>query len=140
MDAMEFPAPLSPRYLRLAQELGVRPEDIEEHIARGGGPGGQKINKTNIAVTLRHVPTGTIVRVQRYRQQSTNRLSAYHRLLLKIEMLRKGKESKVLKEKYKKRKQKQRRSRRSQQKVLEEKRQRGTLKELRKSVENGSAP
>jgi len=38
---MDFPVPLSPKYIKLAEELNVRPEDIVEYIARGGGPGGR---------------------------------------------------------------------------------------------------
>jgi len=135
ISPMDFPVPLSPKYIKLAEELNVRPEDIVEYIARGGGPGGQKINKASISVELKHVPTGTRVRVQRYRQQSTNRLSAYHRLLLKIEVLKKGKESEIRRKKYKKHKQKQRRSRRSKEKMLEEKHHRSAIKEKRKEVE-----
>jgi protein subunit release factor B len=132
---MDFPVELSPKYLKLARDLGVKPEDMREHIARGGGPGGQKINKTNIAVTLKHVPTNTIVRVQRYRQQSANRLAAYHRLLLKIEVLKKGKESELRRKKYKRHKQKMRRSRRSKEKMLEQKHRRSEIKEARKKVD-----
>jgi len=131
---ISFPVPLTPKYLKLAEELGVRPEDIEEYIARGGGPGGQKINKSNISVELKHIPTNIIVRVQRYRHQSANRTAAYHRLLLKIEELRKGEESQLRKEKFKRHKQKQRRSRRAKQKILEEKHRRSEMKEMRKEI------
>jgi protein subunit release factor B len=131
---MDFPVELSQKYLKLAEELSIRPEDIVEYVARGGGPGGQKINKSNIAVELKHIPTNTIVRVQRYRQQSANRISAYHRLFLRIEELKKGKESEIRKKKFKKRKQKMRRSRRSKEKMLEEKHHRSEIKEARKKI------
>ena len=133
--AMDFPIELSQKYLDLAKELNVRPEDIEEHVARGGGPGGQKINKASIAVRLRHIPTGIEVRVQQYREQSTNRLSAYHRLLLKIEIAKKGKIAEMRRKKLKKHKQKLRRSRRTKEKMLAEKHKRSEKKELRKKVE-----
>ena len=131
---MDFPVKLTPKYIKLAKELKVHPEDIVEYRARGGGPGGQKINKASIAVTLKHIPTNTIVRVQRHRQQSANRLSAYHRLLLKIEMLKKGEESEIRRKKFKKHKQKMRRSRRSKEKMLEEKHRRSEIKEMRKKI------
>jgi len=132
---MDFPIPLTPKYQKLVDELDIRPEDIEEHVARGGGPGGQKINKSNIAVRLKHLPTGIEVRVQRYREQSTNRKSAYHLLILKIEEEIKGKKSILKKKKFKIRKQKQRRSRRTKEKMLEEKHKHSEIKELRKNVQ-----
>lgn len=131
---MEFPIELSPKFLLLATELKVKPEDIEEHFTRGGGPGGQKINKTSSCVELRHTPTDTIVRVQKHREQSANRTSAYKLLLLKIEESVKGEESEFAKKRFKIRKQKNRRSRKSKEKILEAKRQRSEVKETRKDV------
>ena len=32
--------------------LGIKPDDIEERISRGGGKGGQKINKTSNRITI----------------------------------------------------------------------------------------
>jgi len=132
---MDFPVELTPKYQKLVKELDIHPEDIEEHFARGGGPGGQKINKASIAVRLKHVPTGIEVRVQRYREQSTNRLSAYHRLILKIEIAKKGEEAEMRRKKLKKHKQKQRRSRRTKEKMLAEKHKQSEKKELRKTVD-----
>ena len=132
---MEFPIALTPKYQKLVEELDIRPEDIEEHFARGGGPGGQKINKASIAVRLKHIPTGIEVRVQRYREQNANRKSAYHLLFLKIEEEIKGKESILKKREFKIRKQKQRRSRRTKEKMLEEKHKHSEIKELRKNVQ-----
>lgn len=31
-------------------------------MIKGGGPGGQAINKTNNCVQLRHIPTGIIIK------------------------------------------------------------------------------
>ncbi|MFC1810892.1 peptide chain release factor family protein, partial [Patescibacteria group bacterium] len=53
----EFPIELKPDILKKAQELKVKPDDIEEHFIRGSGHGGQKINKTSSAVRLKHLPT-----------------------------------------------------------------------------------
>ena len=131
---MDFPVELSPKYLKLAEELDVHPEDIMEYVARGGGPGGQKINKSNIAVRLKHLPTGIEVRVQRYREQIANKKSAYHLILLKIEEEIKGKESARAQKRFKIRKQKQRRSRKSKEKMLEKKHHRSEIKETRKDI------
>ena len=37
--------------------------DLVEKFVKGGGPGGQKINKSVSCVQLKHVPTGIIVKV-----------------------------------------------------------------------------
>lgn len=128
---MNWPVALSPDLLALAARLQVRPEDIREQFIRGGGHGGQKINKTSSCVLLLHVPTGTEVRCQEHREQSKNRLSAYKHLILKIEELVRGMESSLAQERFKIRKQKQRRTRRGKEKMLQEKRQRGEIKEGR---------
>jgi len=68
--------------------LGVRPEDVEERFIRGGGAGGQKINKTSSTVVLRHGPTAVEVRIQDERSQSQNRATAWTVLADKLEWRR----------------------------------------------------
>ncbi len=65
--------------------LGARPGDVDERFVRGGGPGGQKINKTSSTVWLRHRPTGIEVRSQRERSQTVNREAAWWILCAKLE-------------------------------------------------------
>lgn len=74
-------APLRTRFA----SLGIRPDDVEERFVRGGGPGGQKINKTSSTVWLRHHPTGLEARCQAGRSQAANRLRAWAELLGKLE-------------------------------------------------------
>lgn len=62
------------------QALGVHAAEVTERFVRGGGPGGQKINKTSSTVTLRHEPTGVEVRCQRERSQADNRALAWAEL------------------------------------------------------------
>lgn len=131
---MPFPVDLPPALLTLAAQLHMRPEDVEEQFIRGSGKGGQKINKTSSTVHLRHTPTGVEVRVQKHREQSKNRLSAWKLLILKIEERAKGKTSKLQRAMFKVRKQKQRRSRKAKEKMLEAKHHRTTIKEGRKSL------
>ena len=88
--------------------LGVRLSDIEESFVRGSGHGGQKINKTNNAVRLIHVPTGTQVKYQKFRERSMNRILALRELLWKMDP-----DSPARKRMDRIRKQKDRRSRRS---------------------------
>ena len=46
-------------------DLPVLNEDeFEEQFVRGSGPGGQATNKTSNCVVLKHIPTGSVVKVQ----------------------------------------------------------------------------
>jgi protein subunit release factor B len=65
--------------------VGIRRADVEERFIRGGGPGGQKINKTSSTVVLRHAPSGVEVRCQRERSQAANRELAWTELVEKLE-------------------------------------------------------
>jgi peptide chain release factor len=131
---MPFPVDLPPDLLALADELKLKPEDVEENFIRGGGHGGQKINKTSSTVQLRHELSGVEVRMQRFREQSKNRLEAWKMLILKLKEKEKGDESRIAQEAFKVRKQKQRRSRRAKEKMLDEKHHRGTVKEARQDA------
>lgn len=131
---MNFPINLPPPFLQKAVALKIFPQDIAEQFVRGGGKGGQKMNKTSSMVLLRHLPTGIDVRCQKHREQSRNRISAYKLLILKIEDKVKGAQSDRAKKIFKLIKQKRKRSKRAQQKVLSAKRQRGETKEMRKIV------
>ena len=129
---MEFPVTLPPDYLARATSLGVYPADIEERFVRGGGKGGQKINKTSSCVVVKHAPTGIEVRCQQYREQSKNRVEAYKLLILKIEDNIRGAASKRAQEIFKRIKQKRKRSKRAKEKMLAHKKQRGEIKALRR--------
>lgn len=131
---MDFPVELTPPLLGLAAKLGVRAQDIDEQWVRGSGAGGQKINKTNSCVQLRHRPTGIEVRVQEHREQSKNRRSAYKLLILKIDEATRGRESHRAQAIFKLRKQKQRRSRKAKEKVLHSKKLRSETKERRRAM------
>lgn len=135
-DTMHFPVELPPPILSKAQALTILPQDITEQFVRGGGKGGQKVNKTASTVLLRHIPTGIEVRCQKYREQSKNRLSAYKLLILKVEQKIKGRESDQAKKIFKLIKQKRKRSKRAQQKVLEAKSLRGEVKSNRQKLKD----
>jgi len=129
---MSLPVELPPPLLAKAQSLGLKVEDVEENFIRGGGHGGQKINKTASLVQLIHRPTGIEVRMQRHREQSKNRVSAWKLLILKLEERVRGKESAIQQKIFKLRKQKARRSRKAKEKVLQEKKLRKQVKESRR--------
>ncbi|MBT3865428.1 peptide chain release factor-like protein [Candidatus Peregrinibacteria bacterium] len=132
---MNFEENLSPALLKKAIELKIREEDCTEDYVVGSGKGGQKVNKTSSCVILKHLPSGTMVRCQKHREQSRNRLSAYKLLILKIEDQIKGSKSDRAKAIFKFRKQKQRRSKKAKEKILKDKAHRSKLKKQRGDVE-----
>lgn len=132
---MDFPVELTAKTLLKARQLKVFPEDIEEKFIRGSGAGGQKINKTNSCVWLRHLPTGFEVKVQEHRERAANRKTAYRMLINKIEDKVLGAKSERMKKVFKLQKQKRRRSRKAKEKMLESKRRKGDIKKSRKSVD-----
>ncbi|KAI6351099.1 hypothetical protein MCOR25_010148 [Pyricularia grisea] len=67
--------------------------EIEEAFLKGSGPGGQKINKTNSAVQLRHIPTGIVVKCQETRSRDQNRKIARQILATRLDDLNNGDQS-----------------------------------------------
>ncbi|MEE2959653.1 MAG: peptide chain release factor-like protein [Myxococcota bacterium] len=100
-------------------KLGIKESDLREKFVRGRGAGGQKINKSSSAVSLRHIPTGIEVFCDKARSQIDNRFFARRLLIDKFKAeilgLKSQKESKAEKI----RKQKQRRRRRGRLDVNE---------------------
>ncbi|MFA6435216.1 MAG: peptide chain release factor-like protein [Elusimicrobiales bacterium] len=78
-------AKISALKARIAR-LGIDLRLIEEQFVRGGGKGGQKINKTANAVLLKYPPLSLIVRCQRERKRSLNRFIALREMVDEIEV------------------------------------------------------
>jgi protein subunit release factor B len=131
---MPLPKELSEKWLKLAIKLDFDSNQVEEKLIRGSGKGGQKINKTASSVQLIHQTTGIIIKCQKHREQSKNRVSAYKLLLLKLEQEALGEESEIARKIHKLRKQKQKRSKRAQEKLLADKKHHGELKANRKKI------
>jgi peptide chain release factor len=63
------------------------PSDVRWQTMRASGPGGQHVNKTESAVRVIHVPTGTEATASEERSQHRNRKLALARLMQKLNQL-----------------------------------------------------
>ena len=104
--------------LERIRRLQINVSQIEENFVRGGGKGGQKINKTANCVQLFYPPLHLSVRVQKERKRTVNRFLALRELVDQIEMRVSPETSEKLKEIEKIRKRKSKASQRSSGKYL----------------------
>lgn len=118
----------------LMRQASLFEEDLDESFILGGGPGGQKTNKTSVVVRLAHAPSGMQVRCGQSRSRQTNRWLA-RRMLAEAILEREHKRKSDARQKAEKiRRQKRRRSRRQKQKMLADKRAHSEVKANRKKV------
>ncbi len=103
--------------LRRLGALGLDVRRIEESFIRGGGPGGQKINKTASCVQLAYAPLDLRVRCQESRSRSLNRFLALRELVDEAEIRLSPGTSKWLRDRERRRASKARAGRRARAKL-----------------------
>ena len=58
-------------------EIDIEPKDVEEFGCRGGGPGGQNVNKVETGWYIKHKPSGLQFKMTEHKSQTQNKIRAW---------------------------------------------------------------
>lgn len=73
----------------------INEDDLEEKFVKGGGKGGQHVNKTSNKVQLKHIPTGIMIQCHDQRDLHSNRKIARKLLKDKLDIHYNGDSSRI---------------------------------------------
>lgn len=79
----------------MTDELSIDDKNLVISYYKASGPGGQKKNKTESAVRIKHLPTGIIVTATESRSQLENRERAMQRLQQRLAALNRRQKKRV---------------------------------------------